>query len=120
MTRSLYRSIPITALTLCSALACSVTAMADQQTANPIAPLAQPPSDVTALVRRMTLDEKLAQLTRIWFDKARVLDDNSDDTTASVTVKNTGHLEAAQLYIRDQVSSVTARFESSMVLGASL
>ncbi|MEO0365578.1 MAG: glycoside hydrolase family 3 protein, partial [Pseudomonadota bacterium] len=41
-------------------------------------PAADAVLDTTELVQRMTLDEKLAQLTCIWFEKAKVLDDNGD------------------------------------------
>lgn len=35
-------------------------------------------AEISAIIADMTLDEKLAQLSCIWFDKAKVLDDNGD------------------------------------------
>jgi beta-glucosidase len=34
--------------------------------------------DISALINRMTLDEKLAQITCIWMDKVKILDENGD------------------------------------------
>lgn len=38
--------------------------------------------EIAAIIADMTLDEKLAQLSCIWFDKAKVLDDNGDFSPA--------------------------------------
>ncbi len=71
-------------LTLCSALAGSGTAMpagndqVNYPNTTPERAATQRTTDIDALVQSMTLDEKLAQLTCIWFDKAKVLDENGD------------------------------------------
>ncbi|MFK8016031.1 MAG: glycoside hydrolase family 3 protein, partial [Gammaproteobacteria bacterium] len=67
----LLSSVTLAALALS---ACGAMATSDS--------MASAESGFDAMIARMTLDEKLAQLSCIWFDKAKVLDENGDFSPA--------------------------------------
>ncbi|MEN7342423.1 MAG: glycoside hydrolase family 3 N-terminal domain-containing protein [Pseudomonadota bacterium] len=64
------RSGAFAILGACFISACSSLSMSES-------PLSDDPA-LAALIEQMTLEEKLAQISCIWFDKAKVLDDNGD------------------------------------------
>ena len=59
-------------------LACAMAILSLGMSANLAVAGIATDAQLEALVERMTLDEKLAQLTCIWFDKAKIFDRNGD------------------------------------------
>jgi beta-glucosidase len=81
--RSKYSTTCASAVALLTAIACQSTlpeltpqAHAEPATASETAFSKDP--EISALIAEMTLDEKLAQLSCIWFGKGQILDSNGD------------------------------------------